>query len=436
MAARHMVAALLGGAAGVTLGLGRRSAPDLSDARLPGARTTVREPFRLGLGVAAGAMAGLAADALARWPRRIAELERLLPPTQVHATYKRVVKPTPDSLLVSRGSGTDFETRLSSLTDYLTPNDRFYIRSHSPTPRIDASTWRLMIEGSGVRTPVSFGYDEIKAMPQVTVTRVIECAGNGRRFFKEAFGIEGEGGQWRTGAIGAAEWSGVRLRDLLQRAGLTAGARDVMPEGMDEHHVRRPMPLHKALQDDTLLVLRMNGEDLPPDHGFPARVLVPGWTGTASIKWVGRIEVSEEPLHTPWNTVQYVMVGPHYPAQDVGLGPAITEMPVMSVIDLDWPAQIEPGHTVIRGRSFAGESQVQHVAYSIDDGPWQLARLLSPNIAACWVCWEFEWNAPPGEHTIRIRATDAKGRTQPDSVPWNHHGYLYNAIVQHPVSVR
>ena len=191
-------------------------------------------------------------------------------------------------------------------------------------------------------------------MPQVTLTRAIECAGNGRRFFKEAFGVEAEGGQWRIGAMGVAEWTGVRLRDLLERASVTDSAVDVMPEGLDDHRVRRPMPLAKALRDDTLVALKMNGEPLPPDHGFPARLIVSGWAGVASIKWIGRIEVSAQPLYSPWNTIEYVLVGPRYPMR-IRRSALITEMPVMSVIDLDWPARIPPGATVIRGRSFAGE---------------------------------------------------------------------------------
>jgi len=433
MAARTLVNALIGGAAGALM-----TAADSYARQAPAHRNGgghALKPARFGAGMLLGAGVGVLADPLLRWPRRVARLERLMPPPPIHSTTRQVVKPTPDTLFAPRGTGADFETRLSTLDGYLTPNDRFFIRSHSPTPLIDASTWKLRIEGSGVRNAIEFSYAELSAMPQVSVTRMIECAGNGRRFFKDVFGVEAEGGQWRTGAIGAAEWSGVRLRDVLDRAGLTGGARDVMPEGLDDNRVRRPMPLSKAMRDDTLLVLKMNGETLPPDHGFPLRVLVSGWTGTASIKWIGRIEVSEEPLHSPWNTIEYVLVGPHYPEQEVGLGPAITEMPVMSVIDLDWPARIAPGRNTVRGRAFAGEGRVRQVAYCIDDGAWRQSRLLEPNVEGCWVRWEFDWDAPAGRHGIRVRATDEQGRSQPDSVPWNHHGYLYNAVVAHPVQV-
>ncbi len=386
-------------------------------------------------GAAMGAAAGVVADWITQVPGRVATLEGLMPKTQVISSYSQVVKPTPSSLFTDRGSGTDFETRLSSVDGHLTPNDRFFIRSHSPTPEIRVDAWRLRIEGTGVRTPVNLTYEEISAMPQTTVTRAIECAGNGRRFYKEHFGVEGEGGQWRTGAIGCAEWTGVKLRHVLERAGLTGGARDVMPEGLDDHRVSRPMPVEKALRDDTLLVLKMNGETLPPDHGFPVRVLVSGWVGTASIKWLGRIQVAEEPLYSPYNTMEYIMVGPHYRMQFPSLGPPITEMPVTSMIDLDWPAKLGGDSGVVRGRAFAGEGTVREVAYSVDNAPWQKAELRSPNIEGAWVCWQFSWKPAAGKHEIRVRATDEQGRSQPESVPWNHHGYLYNGVVAHPVTV-
>ncbi len=208
-----------------------------------------------------------------------------------------------------------------------------------------------------------------------------------------------------------------------------------MPEGLDDHKVSRPMPLAKALKQDTLLVLKMNGETLPVDHGFPVRVLVSGWVGTASIKWVGRIQVSEESLYSPYNTMEYVMVGPRYPMQFPAMGPPITEMPVKSVLDLDWPAKVGTDTEIIHGRSSAGEGKVRDVDYSIDKGPWLSAELLPPNNEGAWVRWQFRWRPTLGHHEIRVRATDEQGRSQPPAVPWNHHGYLYHAIVAHPVTV-
>ncbi|MDP9400241.1 MAG: sulfite oxidase [Actinomycetota bacterium] len=386
--------------------------------------------------MATAAACGLAARRAVRAKRRIAALETLLPQAPAWATYKQIVKPTPDELFAPRGNGCDFETRLSALGDgFVTPTDRFYVRQHSPTPRIDPGSWRLLVDGSGVHRQLEVGYAELRDMPQVTYPRTLECAGNGRRFFKETYGIEAEGGQWGTGALGTAEWTGVRLRDLLDRAGLADDARDVMPEGLDDHRVRRPLPLAKALADDTLVALEMNGEPLWPDHGFPARLVVSGWVGVAWIKWLGRIQVATQPLHSPYNTTEYVLIGPHYPTEDPALGPVVTEMPVMSVIELDRPAVLPAGPHTIRGRALAGEGRPREVAVRIDDGPWQDAELTGPNVDAAWVRWEFTWDATPGAHEISVRATDDQGRRQPDSVPWNHHGYLYNAVTSHPVTV-
>jgi DMSO/TMAO reductase YedYZ molybdopterin-dependent catalytic subunit len=353
-----------------------------------------------------------------------------------HTTFPAVTKPVPRDLLVDRGTGTDFETRLATVDDYLTSNDRFYIRSHSPTPAIDVDGWRLRIDGTGVRTVVELSYDDVRSLPQVSVVKALECAGNGRRFFKENHGKEAEGVQWRLGAIGVAEWTGVRLRDLLELAGLTDAARDVMPEGLDDHHGRRPMPLAKAVADDTILAMQMNRDPLPPDHGFPARVVVPGWLGTASIKWVGRIQVSEQPLHSPWNTEEYILAGPTYPAQEPAAGVPITEMPVTSMLNLDWPATTDAGHHRVRGLAYAGEGTVRDVRYSIDGGPWHQAQLHEPNLPGAGVRFSFDWYAEPGYHEIRTRAADELGRTQPDSVPWNDKGCCYNAVFAHPVHVR
>ena len=160
-----------------------------------------------------------------------------------------------------------------------------------------------------------------------------------------------------------------------------------------------------------------------------------GWTGTASIKWIDRIQVAEEALYSPYNTIEYVMVGPAYPMKYPVLGPPITEMPVMSVVDLDWPAEISSQTKTIRGRSSAGKGRVREVLYSIDNGQWRTAELSGPDIEGCWRQWQFNWEPSPGKNEIRVRTTDDCGRTQPDAVPWNYHGYLYNAVVAHPVVV-
>lgn len=348
----------------------------------------------------------------------------------------QVVKATPGGLFASLGTGCDFETRPSAFgEDVVTPTDRFYIRQHGPTPQIEQHSWRLRIDGTGVARPIEFSYADLTELPQVSFTLTLECAGNRRQFFLEAYGIEAEGGQWGQGAVGTARWSGVPLSVLLDRAGIVDGARDVMPIGLDDQALARPMPLAKALAVDTLVALQMNGQPLPPDHGFPARVVVPGWVGASWVKWVGRIQVAAEALHTPYNTTEYVLIGPNYRPQAPALGPVITEMPVSSIIQLDRPAVLTAGRQTIRGRAYAGEGAIRDVAYSIDDGPWRAAELSGRCQPGVWARWRFDWDAGPGAHQIRIRATDEYGRRQPDSVPWNQRGYLYNAVVAHPVTV-
>ncbi|WP_242056178.1 molybdopterin-dependent oxidoreductase [Nostoc flagelliforme] len=160
----------------------------------------------------------------------------------------------------------------------------FFVRNNNPTPNIDLATWQLRIEGSGVKRPRTFTYDEILSMPSVSVIRAIECAGNGRNFFQKSHSEKIEGTPWNLGGIGVAEWTGVLLGDVLKRAGLKPTARDVMPISLDEKKIQRPFSIEKALEEDTLLVYAMNGDILPIDHGFPIRVLVPGWVGIAHTK--------------------------------------------------------------------------------------------------------------------------------------------------------
>ena len=348
-----------------------------------------------------------------------------------------VVKPTPPDLFNDFGGNKEMRWDAMYGRGYLTPNELFFIRNHTRTPRIDVATWRLRVEGSGVQRPLDLTYDEIVSLPSVSVIRYVECAGNGRSFFEAAYGKKAQGTQWKLGAIGVAEWTGVPLAELLDRAGLKPAAKDVMPAGLDDLKVRRPMPVAKALAEDTLLVYAMNGQPLPLDHGFPVRVLAPGWIGVANIKWVGRIEVSEQPLFSNWNTDSYVMIGPGYTPNLPAKGPILSSQSLKSALELPWGAEIAAGRTRIRGRSWSPFGRVTKVEYSLDRGAtWGLAKLREPNISGAWVRWDFEWEARPGRSGIRVRATDEKGNAQPDQVPFNEQGYLYNAVVEHPVQVK
>jgi sulfane dehydrogenase subunit SoxC len=325
------------------------------------------------------------------------------------------------------------EMRWEAMADegYLTPNRLFFVRNHAPTPYIDSSSWRLRVDGPGVRRSLELNYDDLLRMENVSLVRALECAGNGRVFFDERQGREAPGTQWRLGAIGVAEWNGISLGEILERAGLKKTAREVMLESLDSVRMRRPLPVEKALEEDTLLALGMNGEPLPPDHGFPVRVVVPRWAAVASVKWLGRIHVSEGPLFSPWNTEKYVLTGGSFGENR----DPVTEQVIKSALELAWPALLPRGRHEIRGRSWSPHDAISRVQYSVDRGPWRSARLGEPNIPGAWVRWSFAWDARPGDHEVRIKATDEKGNCQSETVPHNELGYLYGGVVDHPVSV-
>jgi DMSO/TMAO reductase YedYZ molybdopterin-dependent catalytic subunit len=346
------------------------------------------------------------------------------------------VKPIPGDRFFVHSSNAEMRWEQMRTAGYTTTNDQFFVRNHTRTAIIDRGSWRLRVEGTGINRPLELTYDELLKVPaEKHVTRFVECAGNGRVFFSEVGGMKPVGSPWRLGAIGVAEWTGVPLGAVLERAGVKRTARDVMPEGLDQVRLRRPMPLTKAMADDTLLVYGMNGVDLPPDHGAPVRALVPGWVGVANVKWVGRVEVSTEPLYSDWNTTTYVLIGPGYAPTSPSKGPVLSNQVVKSALELPWPARLSSGRQTLHGRSWSGQGRIAKAEYRLDDGPWQAAVLADPNEPLAWVRWSFDWDAGPGEHAVRLRARDDKDNTQPEQVPFNEQGYLYGGIVAHPVTV-
>jgi DMSO/TMAO reductase YedYZ molybdopterin-dependent catalytic subunit len=368
------------------------------------------------------------------------------PPATAPPPPSPFVKPLPPEWFDILGTNAEMRWDAADF-GYHVPNERFFVRNHTSTPRIDARTWRLAVFGSGLRDApdadhaVTFTYDQLRRLPSRTISAAIECAGNGRRFYNAQQGQTVSGTGWGLGAIGAARWTGVPLREVLRRAGITAAAIDVLPEGLDapvvangvdQGHVRRPLPVAKAL-DDALLAYAMNGETLPPDHGFPLRLVVPGWIGIASIKWLGRIEVADHALFSPWNTTQYRLVGGDHPADS----PPITSQVVKSAFELPFPATAVAGRrTVLHGRSWSGTSAIGSVEVSADGGAtWRRAELFGPNRPGVWVRWSLPWRPGAATTELRARATDRDGRTQPDVSPFNSAGYLFGAVVRHPVTV-
>ncbi|WP_320773984.1 sulfite oxidase [Streptomyces sp. CRN 30] len=367
-------------------------------------------------------------------------------PPAAAATAPGIVKPLPDSWFTVRG--TNAESRFASFaeTGYHTPNERFFVRNHTSTPVLDADDWVLTVRGDGLThdRSVEFTLDDLRRLPAVTRTAFVECAGNGRSFFTTQQGQTVSGTAWTLGAVGTARWRGVRLADVLRRAGLGRHAVDVMPRGLDADYVtadganlgrvRRPLPLAKAL-DDVLLAYEMNGEPLPYDHGYPVRVLVPSWIGVSSVKWVGDIEVSAQPLYSPWNTDFYRLFGDAHPVE--GSAP-LTRQTVKSAWEVEWGAQVAAGTAHrLTGRSWSGAAGVVRVDVSTDGGgTWRPARLHDAPRRAGWVRWSADWlPRTPGSYTLLARATDGAGHTQPDTTVHNTQGYLFDAVVRHPVTV-
>ncbi|MFC5177419.1 sulfite oxidase [Nocardioides taihuensis] len=343
--------------------------------------------------------------------------------------------------------GTDVETVWEGPVPHLTPTDRFYVRNHTEAPEIDPAGWRLLVSGDGVIRDVTYSLADLRAFTSATYERALECTGNGRSLFETQQGTHRPGTQWRHGAIGVARWSGVPLSSLLHHAGLRPEAVCVTPvgldasyvvDGVDHGRVRRPLPLTKAL-DDVMVALDMNDAPLPRDHGFPARLVVPGWVGIASIKWLGELRVTTRVEDSPWNTLWYRMHGKGWR----GRAAELDRMPVKSVLDVavvDGVAGQVPvvgRPAVLRGRAWSGDAAIAAVEVSADGGrTWRPATLTGPNETSSWTSWEAIWTPERnGTHELRVRATDTDGRTQPDEAADNEDGYFFAAVVRYPVDV-
>jgi DMSO/TMAO reductase YedYZ molybdopterin-dependent catalytic subunit len=340
--------------------------------------------------------------------------------------------------------GTDLETQWEGEVPHLTPNERFFVRNHTGPAVVDAASWRLLVTGDGVGREATYSLAQLQSFGSTTRELALECTGNGRRYFAHQQGEPRPGTQWGLGAIGVARWTGVPLATILRHAGLLDSATQVMAVGLDEPYVeggmnhgrvRRPLPLAKAL-DDVLVAWGMNGEPLPRDHGFPARLIVPGWVGIASIKWLGELRVTTTAETSPWNTRWYRMHGPGWTDDNATLD----RMPVMSSLD----TVDAPGHdatvgreTLLRGRAWAGEAAIRRVEVSTDGGRhWCEATLVGPNQPSSWVSWQLPWTPRrSGEHDVVVRATDTRGRRQPERAPDNEDGYLFSAAVRYRIDV-
>ncbi len=337
--------------------------------------------------------------------------------------------------------GKSLEARLEQMDGFITPNHLFFVRNNSVSLDVDVANWRLSVTGDAVTNPLELSYDDIRKLPRRTLVAYLECAGNQRAMFDLVQGQAAAGTQWKTGGVSNGEWGGVSLRDVLSRAGITKEAVSVLLIGLDteapEGGFRRVIPVEQALHPDTLLAYTLNGTTLPRDHGFPLRALVPGWVGSTSVKWLGRIVVSAERLWTRNNTTSYVLIGDDYPPEGEALGQVVTTQVIKSALALPWPAELRAGMHRIRGYAHSPAGPLRKVEWSLDGGrTWQEATVRGPQVQYSWAGFELAWDAEPGEYTVMTRATDAAGNTQPPEIPFNEKGYLFNQPLPHPIRVR
>lgn len=344
-------------------------------------------------------------------------------------------RPEHAGLIVRQSDPANLEWPFGALDGFITRNEDFFIRCHFPIPELARAQWRLRIGGE-VQRPLELGWEEIRAMPETAVTATIECAGNGRVFLSPKV----DGAQWERGAVGNAVWTGVRLAEILRRAGVQPAAREVILAGADGGEIAaaprpggriryaRSLPLAKA-SDDVLLAWRMNGEDLTPAHGFPLRALVPGWYGMASVKWLSDITVTAHPFHGYYQTIDYAYW--ERTAGEPSLVP-ITELQVKAQIARPGPAERVPlgPPYIVRGAAWSGDAEISQVELSTDGGStWQPTRLDAMTARHAWRLWDFAWRPDRrGRTTLMARATDSKNRTQPTRRDTDRGGYLVNEV--------
>jgi DMSO/TMAO reductase YedYZ molybdopterin-dependent catalytic subunit len=343
-------------------------------------------------------------------------------------------------LVVHRAHPLNCETSLSALVGgVVMPNVRFYVRNHFQIPKLDPADWRLSVGGL-VDRPLSLSLRDLTNMPSQTRVVTLECAGNGRSQLDPR--VNGE--QWNFGAVSTAEWTGVPLVEVLDRAGVRPGALEVLFRGIDSGTVdglsesirfERSLCIGDARGAEVLLAHAMNGEPLPVQHGYPLRVIVPSWYAVASVKWLAGIEVTGEPFQGHYQTDTYV-----YEWQRDGriVREPVTLQRVRSLItEPEADAEIERGELAIRGVAWSGAAPIARVDVSVNGGPWLETRLVGEPKRHSWQWWEFLLRVDePGTVEIHARAADMASRTQPDEPEWNRLGYGNNAIQKIRVQVK
>jgi DMSO/TMAO reductase YedYZ molybdopterin-dependent catalytic subunit len=330
------------------------------------------------------------------------------------------------------------ETPKRYLKSWITANKVFFERNQGEIPEktIELPEWRLYIDGD-VKIPLAIDFQALLSMPKAIAANTMECSGNSRSLLEE----KASGNPWTIGGVGNAVWGGVWLKDLLEKAGVISGALHVAFEGFDrplgKAQIRfvRSIPLEKAMTT-TLLAYEMNGEPLPLKHGFPLRVLALGWTGANCVKWLKKITLMKEPYKGFYMDDVYRVYGK---GQDPKTGPAVTTISLKSIITQpEVDALLPVGDITILGAAYAGETNIEKVEISTDNGiTWQPAAFIGPNEPFAWRQWQYVCSvSQPGSCTVLSRATDSNGNIQPMQAAWNKLGYGNNGVKEHGITFR
>lgn len=342
----------------------------------------------------------------------------------------------PDAMILRSSRPLDLETPIHQLDSYLTPIDRLFVRSHLGAPAVELLSWTVEL-GGDVRSPKVWTLDDLAGFKQTTVTAVLQCSGNGRAFFRPS--MPGIG--WVGGAVANAEWTGVRLRDLLESAGIGPDAAHLHFLGADlPPHVKTPVFLRslardRVFRDEVILATLVNGEPIPGPNGGPVRLIVPGWYANHWMKWVRRITAAPTMADGFYMQTAYRIpktpVGPGVDVKPEDLD-YVSAMNVKSLITSPRrDSTTKAGRVEIRGVAWTGgDARVTRVDVAIGDaGPWKEAELIGPDRPFAWRTWRYVADlGKTGPVVVRSRAADSTGQVQPEATPWNKSGYLWNAI--------
>jgi DMSO/TMAO reductase YedYZ molybdopterin-dependent catalytic subunit len=349
-----------------------------------------------------------------------------------------------DGRIVRGEAPLNLEMPFEKLGSFITPTESFYVRTHFPIPSIDRDAWWLRVEGC-VENPFAINFEQLLELESATIPVTLECAGNNRNFLEPKV----KGVQWGLGAVGTAQWTGVPLSILFDHAGLKTQAREVILEGADgsmledpksppgELKFARSIPVEKA-RADVLLAYKMNGSDLLPEHGFPVRAIVPGWYAMASIKWLQRVIVTDQPFTGYYQTIDYAYWERREAIAELM---PLTEMQVKAQIAKPTQAEPVPANSSVRvhGAAWTSDGEITKVELSTDGGAsWNETKLIDKPIPNAWRRWEFQWQTPtqPGKQVLIARATDSHGRTQPVERDADRGTYMINHLLPITVEVQ